>query len=111
MILIQPEQGVCNEEITHFVSAKVEYKSPPFRMFSLAGITMFVKGSAVEEPQAPVVFREMRRDPVDDDSDAVLVARVHKVLEIIRVPEAARWGIITCHLIAPGGVKRMLGHG
>ena len=110
MVLVQPEQGIGQEKITHLVSAKVKHKGPPLCMLALTGITVLVKGTAVKQPQAVIVFREMGRHPVHNNPNALLVAPVHEIFEIVGGPEAARGSIVACDLIAPGGIKRMFGY-
>src|ERR1700736_3775106 len=56
------------------------------------------------------IFREMSRNPVDDDADPVLVATIDKMPELIRVPKSAGGSVVAGYLIAPGPIEGMLGH-
>ncbi len=57
-----------------------------------------------------LVIGEVRRDPVDDHTDVILMKRIDKIHELIRIPEPAGGGIITRCLVTPGSGIRVLGH-
>ena len=111
MVFLQPEKSVCDKEVTYFAPTEVEDQRAPIAVFTLPRIGMFVKARSVELSQSKVVLREMARNPVHNDSDALLVATIDEMTKLVRVPKAARWRIVTGDLVTPGTVKRMLGDG
>jgi len=54
------------------------------------------------------VFREVRRNPVEDDTYPALVHVVHEVHEVLWRAVATGGRKIARHLIAPGAVEGML---
>ena len=71
---------------------------------------MFKKRSAVEPCQPVSVTRKVRRNPVHNYADAVIVARINKIFKFRRVSVSAVDRIIPRHLIAPASVKRILAY-
>src|SRR5690606_6643838 len=65
---------------------------------------------AVEVAEPVLVGGEVRRDPVEDHSDAGLMQRVDQVHEVLGCPVAAGRGEIAGRLIAPRPVERVLHH-
>ena len=108
---LEPVHGVCNEEVLDFVTAQVENVGAPVRVFALSRVGMLVAGCAVKAAEGVRIFREVGWNPVQDDSDFVLVAEIDKVTELVRRAVTARWGVVTCHLVAPGFVERVFGDG
>ena len=53
-------------------------------MLAFAGIRIFKAGCAVKAIQPELVFRKMRRHPVEYHADAVLMHNIYKFLEFIR---------------------------
>jgi hypothetical protein len=51
---------------------------------------------------------EVRRHPVEDDADAMLVQIIDQVHQVLGRAVATGGGIVSCGLIAPGAIKRML---
>ena len=56
MVLVEPEQGVGEQEVADFVAAVVEDQRAPVGVLALARVGMLVQGRAVEQPQAVAVF-------------------------------------------------------
>ncbi len=77
-------------------------------MLALARVGVLVQRGAVEAAQAVGVAGEVGRHPVDDHADAVLVAVVDEVHEILRRAVAAGGGVVADGLIAPAAGERML---
>src|SRR6185437_8034773 len=92
----------------HLVTSEIEYVCAPILMQSLAWIFMFIQRSAVKPGQGKCVPRKMRGYPVEDDADASAMTGIHKKLEIGRRAMAAGGGKITCCLVTPGFIKRVL---
>ena len=108
MVLVEPEQGVGEQEVADLVAAVVEDHRAPVGMLALPRVFVLVAGRAVEAAQAVAVAREVGRHPVENHADAVLVAVIDEVGEIFRRAVAAGDGEVADGLIAPRAGKRML---
>ena len=53
----------------------------------------------------------MAGDPVQNDSDPLLVAAINEMTKLVRIPKTARWRIVPGDLVTPGTVKGVLGDG
>ena len=74
MILLQPEHRVRDQEGPNLVAAVVEDQRAPVAMLAHARVGMLVQRRAVEERESVRVLREVRRHPVHDHADAILMA-------------------------------------
>ena len=63
---------------------------------------------AVEVGEAVAVGREVRRHPIENHADALLVQVVHQVHEILRRAVASGGGKIAGRLVSPRAVEGML---
>ena len=88
MILIEPEEGIADEEIPHFVAAVVEDERAPILVFGLAGVGVFVQVGAVELGQTMRVLGKMAGNPVQNDANAALVEGLSQLT--VRSAETAR---------------------
>ena len=70
-------------------------------MLALPRVGVLVAGRAVELAQAVAVAREVGRHPVEDHADAVLVAVIDEVHEVLRRAVAAGGGVVADRLITP----------
>ena len=111
MIFIEPEKRIRDQEIAHFITAKVKNERAPILVLALARVRVFVKIGAVEFREPVRVLRKMRRHPIHDDADAGLMALVDKMTELIRTAVPARRRVVIRHLITPRTFERMLRHG
>ena len=111
MIFLQPEEGTGEEEIAYFVAAKVEDFCAPAFVLADTGVFVLVEMGSVEEGQAVAVFGEVGGHPIEQHADAVLVAIVHKIVEVVGRAKATGGGEIACDLIAPGAVVGVFGDG
>src|SRR5947209_17478185 len=66
--LAEPEERVCDEEVSDLVATVVEDEGAPVGMFTESRVCVLVQSRAVEAPQGPSVFREVRGNPVHDDA-------------------------------------------
>ena len=66
------------------MSAVVEDPAVPVGVKSLAAIGVLVETGAVELRQTECVARKMRRHPIEDDPDAVLMQHVDQVHQVLR---------------------------
>ena len=71
---------------------------------------MLEQVSAVEVLQPELVGREVRRHPVEDHADPVLVQVIDQIHEVLRRAVAAGGGEVPGHLVAPRAVEGMLHH-
>ena len=110
VVLVEPEQGVGDEEVADLVAAVVEDQRAPVAMLAAAGIGMLVQGRAVELPQAVAVAGEVGGNPVEDHADVVLVAEIDEIHQVVRRAVAAGGRIVAHGLIAPTGRQRVLAH-
>ena len=92
-------------------AAVVEDVRLPVGMKSLARVGVFVEMGAVEIGEAVRVGREVRRNPVEDDADAVLVQVVDQIHEILRRAVARGGREVSGGLVSPGTVEGVLHHG
>ena len=79
-------------------------------MLAAARIGVFIQRGAVETRQPVRVLGKVRRHPVEQYADAVLVTYVHEIAEIVRAAIAAGRREITGGLVTPGGVIGMFCH-
>ncbi len=111
MELVQPEEGVGDEEVLDLGTPIVVNERAPVHVAAHAGIRMLVAVGAVEETQAMIVPGEVGRDPVQQHAQARLVAGVHEGPEIVRRAVPARGRKEAQGLVAPGWIEGMLAHG
>src|SRR5260370_36455139 len=64
--------------------------------------------SAVKEAEPMRIRGKVRRNPVENHADAVLMQNVDQIHQVLRRAVAAGRGKVSCDLISPGTVKRML---
>src|ERR1700730_9946636 len=102
VIVVQPEQAICDKEIAYLVSTVIKDQGAPISMFTLAWNRVFVKNGSLRQSETLRLLREMSGNPVDDDADPVFVTTIDKKPKLIGVPEPARRGEVAGNLIAPG---------
>ena len=111
MILLQPEQGIVDQETLHLGAAKIVDGRVPVWMKPLARVRVLVKRGAIKICQAKRVRREMRRNPINDNSNARRMGRIHKTCKSLRVAKARGRCIEAGRLIAPRRVIGVFGDG
>ena len=109
--LLQPVDGVGDQEVPHFVPPEVEDERAPVGLLAAARVGVLVQRGAVEPRQRPVVPREVPGHPVQQHADAGLVQRVDQVAEVVRAAEPRRRRVVGGDLVAPRAAERMLGDG
>ena len=82
MELLDPVEGIGNQEVFHFIFAKIKDLGTPVRMLAFSGICILITAGSVKLRQSVGIFREMRRNPVKNDADLVFVEIVHQIFEI-----------------------------
>ena len=110
VVVLQPEKCVADEEVAHLITAIVEHQALPLRVVAAPGVGVFVQSRAVELAQAMRVTGEVGGHPVQQHPDAVLVQGVHQRHQVLRCAVARGGGIKAGDLVAPGAIKRVLGH-
>ena len=108
--LVDPVQGVGDEEVADLGAAVVEDERAPVGVLALAGVGVLVQRGAVEAGEGEVVLREVGRDPVEDDADAALVELVDEPAEAVGVAVAGRRREVARHLVAPRPAEGVLHH-
>ena len=101
--------ALASEEVAHLVAAVVEDERAPVGVRALAGVGVLVQRGAVEAGERPVVAREVRGHPVDDDADAPAVQLVDEsTRKSSGVPQRERRREVAGDLVAPRAAERML---
>ena len=108
--LLQPVDGVRDQEVAHLRASEVEDQCAPVRLLAALRVGMLVQRRAVELRQRPAVPREVRGHPVQDHPDAGPVQAVDQVAELVRRAEPGGWRVVGGHLVAPGAAERVLGN-
>ena len=108
--LLDPVQGVAQQERAHLAAAVVEDQGAPVLVFALPWIGMLVERGAVESREAMQILWKVPRHPVEDHADARAMARVDEVLEVVGSAVTAGRRKEPDHLIAPRSGKGMLHH-
>ena len=109
MKFFQPVQRVGDQKITHLVAAVIENQRAPVLMFAAAWIFVFVNRLAGEACERKIILRKMRRHPVENHAQIVLVAGIDKAAKRFRRAVARGRRVITGHLIAPRRIERVFG--
>src|SRR5207245_1321594 len=102
---------IGNQEVFDFTAAIVEDQRTPFLVLSLTCIGIFIKVRTVKVAEGSTVLGEMRRYPVQEDTDTLLVHIIHEILKVFGGTEATGRCIVASNLVAPGAIIRILGYG
>ncbi len=111
MELARPEQRVGEQEVLDLVAPVVEDERAPVGVRAAARVLVLVERRAVEASERPGVAREVRRHPVQQHADAVLVHAVDEAAEVVGRAEVRRRRVVRGHLVAPGAAERVGHHG
>ena len=109
VILAQPEQGVGDEEVADLVAPEVEDQRAPVGVRPTAGVGVLIERGAVEAGQRELVTREVRRDPVQEDPDALGVHLVDERPQVVGRAVARGRGVVAGDLVTPRTGERV-GH-
>src|SRR6516165_5704811 len=104
MILVKPEQRIADQKAPDFVTAVVEHKGVPVWVLSLSRIGVFIQVSSVEVTEAGFVFREVRRNPIQDHANSMLMQVVHEVHEVAGCSKPAGGREVADSLVSPGTI-------
>ena len=111
VILVEPEEGVGDQEIPHLVPPVIEDQCPPVAVLPEPWILVLVECGAVEAGQPVRILGKMAGHPVEDHPDARPMQRVDEVTELVGRSEATARREEIDHLIAPRSVEGMLHDG
>ena len=101
MELLEPEHGVGDQEIPDLRASEVEHVRAPVGVLAPHWVWVLIQGRAVKAGERPVILREVRGNPVDDDPDTRLMEAVDQETQIVGGAEAGGWGEVGRHLVAP----------
>src|SRR6185437_7931408 len=106
VILVEPEEGVREQEILNFIAAVIKNQRTPVGMSAAARVGVLVKMRAIEKREPVRIAREMPGRPVEKNSDACLMAAVDERHEILRRTITAGDGEIADRLVSPRRIER-----
>ena len=110
MELINPEHSIGNKEIRYLILAVIKYLSSPIRVFALSWICIFIYTASVKVRKPMCIFWKMCWYPVKYYTNILAVHIIHKIHKILRTSVSCCWCIISCNLITPWTIKRILGN-
>src|SRR5215475_1592636 len=108
MVAAEPEKGITDEKALDLFTTIVEDVAVPLRMIALARVGMLVQMGSVEESQAVLIGREVRRHPVENHADTALVQSIDEVHQILRRTIIGGRSEVAGGLVAPGAEKGMI---
>ena len=85
----QPVERVAQQKRPHLVAAVVEDQRAPVPVLALPRVGVLVERRAVEPREAVLILWKVTRHPVEDHAEAVPVALVDEVAEIVGRAESA----------------------
>ncbi len=101
MIFAQPEQGACDQEIAHLGPSIVKNVGAPLFVLAFVGIGIFIEVSAIKVAQGILILGKVRRHPVEQDANALLVEILHKGLKVLRGAVTTGRRKVVRDLVAP----------
>ncbi len=108
MEMLQPVHGRGQHEAMHLMAPQVVNVGIPILVEALVGVFVLVQRGAVEAGQAVFVGGEMRRYPVEDNTDVRLVAGIDEGGVISRRAEARGGRELAQWLVTPGAAEGVL---
>jgi hypothetical protein len=110
MILAQPEQRIGDQEVAYLTTPVIKDQGTPFFMFTFTSIGIFIEMSAIKVTQRMSIFRKVSWNPIQKDTNPLLMHIINEILEIFRWTKATGWSIVARDLISPRAIKRILGN-
>ena len=101
MIVIQPEERAAQQEAADLMPAIIEDEAFPVGMITLLRIRMLEEMRAVEITQAMLVVGKMRRHPIENHANALLMKIIDQVHQVLGRAVPARGREVTGCLISP----------
>ena len=111
VIHVEPEPRTRQQEVADLEAAVVEDVRAPIGMLAESRIGVLVAACPVEAAERVSIHREVSRHPIDQHADAVLMAVIDEVHEVMRRPEPTGRCEVAGALIAPTSIEGMLGDG
>ena len=109
--LLKPENRAGYQKVFDFIAAKIVNQGSPVAMLAQPRVFVLVQGRAIKTGQAVGIFGEMGRHPVQQHTDAMAMAIVHEITEIVRRSKTGGGGEIARGLITPRRIQRVFGDG
>ena len=103
--LLEVVDSIQYQEFADIEPFKVEKQSPPLRHLRAQRIGAFKHGLAVKASQPVRVLSEMRRNPIKDYADALLMRFINEPHQVFGGSEPCADGIVACDLIPPAIIK------
>ena len=73
MVFFYPVESIADKEVFYFIFAVIKDLCAPVRVLAFAWILVFKKRMSVKISQSMGIFREMGRNPVKDNADAIFM--------------------------------------
>ena len=108
--LVEPVEGVGDEEVAHLVRPWSNTSVPQSGCSAVLRVGVLVERRAVEAGEGAVVAGEVGGHPVDEHADAALVEVVDEPAEVVGVAEARGGREEAGDLVAPRRLVGVLGH-
>ena len=106
--MFNPKQCVCNQEVLYFRSSKIEDFGSPIRVLPLSWVFMLENSSSIEHSQPMCVFWKMSWNPIQNNTNIILMEIVNHISKIFRCSITGSRCIISSHLISPRTIERIL---
>ena len=101
MELLEPVEGVGDEEVAHLGPAVVEDVGAPLGVPAEPGVGVLVERQPVEARERPLVGGEVTRHPVEQHADAGAVQLVDEVAEVVGAAPPGARGVVAGDVVAP----------
>src|SRR5262249_20014270 len=111
VVLVKPKERVPGQKTLYLTPPVIENECVPIWLLPLSWIGVFVKMSAIEVAQASLIFRKVRRNPIENNPNSVLMEIVHQEHEIRGRSKTTSRRKVADRLVAPRAIKRVLGNG
>src|SRR5579875_4073229 len=82
MILAQPKERTADQEIPDLAASIVKDLRSPLFMLTFARVGIFIEVRAIKIAQRVAIFRKVRRYPVQQYANTLLMHIINKILEI-----------------------------
>ena len=110
VIILNPHQRTSDQEVLDLILSVIKDFGSPVRMLSFARVCIFISCSTIELCQSMRIFWKMRRYPVKNHANLVLMAFVDQMCKILRCSITGSRCIISRYLISPGTIVWILGN-
>ena len=107
MELLQPENGVRNQEAVHLCFSQVKIQCPPTVVDGAIRIGIFKSRCTIKIGQRIIIFAEMAGNPIHDDADSFFMRFFHKIPQLKQIPVTRSHREVPGDLIAPRSFQRM----